>query len=559
MAHNTLMQSDVPVLVVGGGPVGLTLAIDLAHRGQRVLLVEQRDGPSAHPKATLLGSRSMELFRRWGLDEEIFAAAIPNEHPYYIVFTTQLAGQELHRFRSPSINEGRRREPAALQRFRELQWSPYSKTQIGQQALEPVLRHHAEQLPGLEMRHGWRCDGFTQQDDHVVAQLVELATGTVQSIRAQYLAVCEGGSGELRRSLGIRRNGRGRMRSNVSFFFRSKDFLPAHGLGIANLYFVFNPGSFGVFTAIDGVELWNYQYYFLDPTRSTEELDASAILHRAMGKPFEFELLQTMHWHHHQSVARQWRVGRVFLAGDAAHLFAPTGGVGMNTGIGDACDLAWKLDAVLRGWGGEGLLESYEIERKPIAIRNSLISATNSDKIDMVMDETPEHIGGSTPVAEAARRELARKIRWLARQFNSAGTHLGYRYVDSPIVIPDGTVEPPDDPSQLTPSSWPGMRAPHAWLADGRSMLDLLGRDPVLLCFDAVDHDDEHLQSEAQRVGMPLQLQRVNDLAIARLYERRRVLVRPDGHVAWRGERLPEDAQGLLDQLRGIVAVRGGG
>jgi len=552
------MNADVPVLVVGGGPVGLTLAIDLAQRGQRVLLVEQRDGPSEHPKATLLGSRSMELFRRWGLDEQIFAAAIPNEHPYYIVFTTQLAGQELHRFRSPSINEGRRREPAALQRFRELQWSPYSKTQIGQQALEPVLRRHAEQLPGLEMRHGWRCDGFAQHEDHVVAQLVELATGAVQHIRAQYLAVCEGGSGELRRSLGIRRNGRGRMRSNVSFFFRSKDFSSAHGLGLANLYFVFNPGSFGVFTAIDGAELWNYQYYFLDPTRSTEELDPTAILHRAMGKPFEFELLQTMHWHHHQSVARQWRVGRVFLAGDAAHLFAPTGGVGMNTGIGDACDLAWKLDAVLRGWGGEGLLESYEIERKPIAIRNSLISATNSDKIDMVMDETPEHIGGSTPVAEAARGELARKIRWLARQFNSAGTHLGYRYVDSPVIVPDGTAEPPDDPSQLTPSSWPGMRAPHAWLADGRSMLDLLGRNPVLLCFDAMDQADAQVQAAAQRLGMPLQLELVNDAVIARLYERRRVLVRPDGHVAWRGDRLPADVEGLLDQVRGAPVTRVG-
>jgi len=549
------MEADVPVLIVGGGPVGLTLAIDLARRGQRVLLVEQRTGPSEHPKATLLGSRSMELFRRWGLDEEIFAAAIPNEHPYYIVFTTRLAGQELHRFRSPSINEGRWRDPAALQRFRELQWSPYSKTQIGQQALEPVLRRHAERLKGLEMRHGWRCEGFTQHADHVLARLVEVATGEVREVRAQYLAVCEGGSGQLRRDLGIRRNGRGRMRSNVSFYFRSREFLPAHGLGLANLYFVFNPGSFGVFTAIDGVELWNYQYYFLDPTRSTEELDAAAILHRAMGKPFEFELLQTMHWHHHQSVARQWRIGRVFLAGDAAHLFAPTGGVGMNTGIGDACDLAWKLDAVLRGWGGEGLLESYEIERKPIAIRNSLISATNSDKIDMVMDETPEHIGESTPAADAARRELARKIRWLARQFNSAGTHLGYRYVDSPIIVADGTAEPPDDPSQLAPSSWPGMRAPHAWLQDGRSMLDVFGDGYVLLCFDALDRDDERLQGVAQRLGMPLTLQPLADESVAALYARRRVLVRPDGHVVWRGERLPDDLASLLDQVRGVAAA----
>lgn len=545
-----------PVLIVGGGPVGLTLGIDLAHRGQRALLVEERLVPSEHPKATLLGSRSMELFRRWGLDEPIFAAAVPNEHPYYIIFTTRLAGQELHRFRSPSINEGRYRDPQALARFRELQWSPYSKTQIGQQSLEPVLRNHAAGLEPLEMRHGWRFEDCEQHADHVRANIVEVSSGRREQVVADYLVACDGGSGGIRRSLGIRRNGRGRMRSNVSFFFRSREFMEAHGLGLANLYFVFSPGSFGVFTAIDGIELWNYQYYFLDPTRSTEEPDVTAILHRAMGKPFAFELLQTMHWHHHQSVARTWRSGRVFLAGDAAHLFAPTGGVGMNTGIGDACDLAWKLDAVFRGWGGEQLLDSYEIERKPVAIRNSLISATNSDKIDMVMDETPEGIHEASAEADLARGALARKIKWLARQFNSAGTHLGYRYVDSPIIVADGTPEPPDDPSQLVPSSWPGVRAPHAWLRDGRSTLDLLGRDFVLLRFGSPQAADTALLEQARALGMPMSLidLRDDDVAegsLARLYERRLVLVRPDGHVAWRGESLPEDIATLLDRVRG--------
>lgn len=542
---------ETPVLIVGGGPVGLTLGIDLAHRGQPALLVEERTGPAPHPKATLLGSRSMELFRRWSLDGPIFAAAVPNHLPYYIIFTTRLAGQELHRFRSPSIDEGRRRDPAALQRFRELQWSPYSKTQIGQQALEPVLVEHARSLTGLTMRHGWRFESFEQHADHVVGELREVATGRRETVRAQYLVACDGGTGTIRRQLGIRRNGRGRMRANVSFFFRSRDFLQVHGLGVANLYFVFTPDSFGVFTAIDGVELWNYQYYFLDSSKQTADLDPQKILHRAVGRPFEFELLQTMHWHHHQSVARSWRQGRIFLAGDAAHLFAPTGGVGMNTGIGDACDLAWKLDAVLRGWGGETLLESYEIERKPVAVRNSLISATNSDKIDMVMDETPPDIDQPGPEAEAARKLLARKIKWLARQFNSAGTHLGYRYVDSPVIVGDGTPEPPDDPLQVVPSTWPGSRAPHAWMADGRSTLDLLGRDTVLLRFGAPVAGDERLVDAARAVGMPLAIEDLGDPAIARLYETRLVLVRPDGHVAWRGAQLPEDAAALIDVLRG--------
>ena len=544
-----------PVLIVGGGPVGLTLGIDLAHRGQPALLVEERQTASEHPKATLLGSRSMEFFRRWGLDEPIFGAAVPNDHPYYIIFTTRLAGQELHRFRSPSINEGRHRDPEALKRFRELEWSPYSKTQIGQQALEPVLRQHAESLSPLEMRHGWRFETLEQHADHVRARIVEVATGRSEEVHADYLVACDGGASGIRRALGIRRNGRGRMRSNVSFFFRSRDFLDVHGLGVANLYFVFSPGSFGVFTAIDGVELWNYQYYFLDPTRATETPDAAEILHRAVGKPFQFELLQTTHWHHHQSVARSWRAGRVLLAGDAAHLFAPTGGVGMNTGIGDACDLGWKLDAIFRGWGDESLLDAYEIERKPVAVRNSLISATNSDKIDMVMDETPEGIDDDTPAAQQARQVLSRKIKWLARQFNSAGTHLGHRYVDSPLIVPDGTPEPPDDPSQLVPSSWPGMRAPHAWMKDGRSTLDLFGREFVLLRFGGSDGaaDVQPALDAAAAVSMPLTLIDIEDTAIAALYARRLVLVRPDGHVAWRGDRLPEDVAALIDRVRGKV------
>ena len=541
----------VPVLIVGGGPVGLTLGIDLAHRGQSALLVEERTEPSAHPKATLLGARSMEYFRRWGLDGPIFEAAVPNEHPYYIIFTTRLAGHELHRFRSPSINEGRYRDPVALLRHRELQWSPYSKTQIGQQALEPVLRGHAETLTPLQMRHGWRYEDFVQQADHVSATLTEIATGRRETVQAQYVIACDGGNGQIRRTLGIKRNGRGRMRSNVSFFFRSREFLETHGLGLANLYFVFSPGSFGVFTAIDGKELWNYQYYFLDPTRSTTEPDAADILHRAMGKPFEFELLQTMHWHHHQSVAREWRKDRVFLAGDAAHLFAPTGGVGMNTGIGDACDLGWKLDAVLRGWGGDSLLDSYERERKPIAIRNSLISATNSDKIDMVMDETPEGISDDSSAAMTAREHLARKIKWLARQFNSAGTHLGYRYVDSPIIAPDGMPEPPDDPAQVIPSTWPGSRTPHAWLADGRSTLDLFGDGFVLLRLGTSQAGDQELIDAAHEARVPLRCIDLDDPDVATLYERRLVLVRPDGHVAWRGDTAPAEPLKLIDLIRG--------
>ena len=275
-----------------------------------------------------------------------------------------------------------------------------------------------------------------------------------------------------------------------------------------------------------------------------------------MGRSFAFELLGTTHWHHHQSVARRWRSpgGWVFLAGDAAHLFAPTGGVGMNTGIGDAVDLGWKLDGVLRGWGGPALLDSYEAERKPVAWRNSVISANNSDKIDAVMDETPACIDADGPEGEAARQIIGDRLRWMARQFSSSGTHLSYRYVDSPVIAPDGSPEPPDDPAMLVPSTWPGVRAPHAFLgndttARGLSTLDWFGRGWVV-CY-ASERPDALLAAMAD-CGMPVRAQEI-PRAIRPLFQLPIVLVRPDGHVAWRGHAEPVDARALADRVRGIT------
>ncbi|MEM7445138.1 MAG: FAD-dependent oxidoreductase [Pseudomonadota bacterium] len=546
------MVEETSVLIIGGGPVGLTLAIDLARRGVDCTLVERREEATKHPKATLLGARSMELYRRWGLDEAIYEKALPPQHNYFIIFATRLAKQELYRFTSPSIDQIRSRDPDAAKRFRELAWSPYGKTQIGQQKLEPVLVSEAlRQAPTLSFKRGWRMDRFEQDADGVTATIVGERDGTERQIRAQYMVACDGGSSRVRKALNIPMNGRGAMRANTSFFFRAPDFLGVHGLGVANLYFVFADDSFGVFTAIDGKELWNYQYYFLDPAKETRDLDAKEVLSRAVGKTFDFEQLEVTHWHHHQSIAARWRAGNVFLAGDAAHLFAPTGGVGMNTGIGDACDLAWKLAGTLQGWGGPRLLDSYEAERKPIAIRNSLISATNSDKIDLVMAETPPDIDRDGPEGYALRAGLASKIKWLARQFNSAGTHLGYRYADSPICVADGSPEPPDDTAVVVPSTWPGSRAPHVWIEDGRSSLDLFGDGFTLLVLGEDAADTEVFVGAAKRAGLPMDVVPATDLAMIASYEARFVLVRPDGHVAWRGASLPDDPTKVLARVRG--------
>lgn len=556
---------DIPVLIVGGGPVGLTLCAELGWRGVASTLIETRTEPTHHPKATLLGARSMELYRRFGIVPRILAAALPPDARYAISFSTRLSGYELHRVVSPSIRETQERPPEVLARWPELAWSPYYKTQIGQQALEPILWDFAASLPGTVLRHGTRLVDFTEDEDGVTALVEDVASGRRETIRAAYMVACDGGASAVRKALGIRMAGRGRMRPNVSFYFESEEFLKAHERGLGNLYFVFAPDSFGVFTAIDGRSRWVYQLYFLDPSRATRDVDPAEALVRAMGRPFAFEVVSVQHWYHTQSVAHRWRSrrpadavdgapGRVFLAGDAAHLFPPTGGVGMNTGIGDAVDIGWKLAGVLQGWGGPDLLASYEIERKPIAVRNSVISANNSDKIDMVMDETPPEIEEASPRGEAVRAEVAAKIRWMARQFDSAGTHLGYRYTTSPVIVPDGTPEPPDDPRKVVPSTWPGSRLPHAFLgadtsARGESLIDRVGRDWVL--FETGTADGGPLAAALCVLGAAVVRDRQDDPRIAAVLERSLVLVRPDGHVAWRGDALPDDVGAIARRVTG--------
>ncbi|MGR3503991.1 FAD-dependent monooxygenase [Pseudaestuariivita sp.] len=550
------MSLDTEVLVVGGGPVGLTLGIDLSHRGRSSIVLETRKDATQHPKATLLGARSMEIYRRWGLTDAIFDAALPADINYWIIFCTRLAGHELARFASPSINEVRDRPEGSEEKWRELQWSPYGKTQIGQQALEPILIDAARAAPHTDLRHGQRHLSFEDRGDHVVSTVEDVDTGATHEITSRYLVGCDGGGSRVRKALGIPFGGRGPWRSNVSLYFRAPDFLETHGKGVGNLYFVFAPDAFGVFTGINGRDLWNYQLYFLDPAKETREIDAEAVLHRAVGKPFEFELLQVTHWQHHQSVAHRWRDGNVFLAGDAAHLFAPTGGVGMNTGIGDACDLSWKLDAVLAGWGGDALLGSYEAERRPVAWRNSQRSMTNSDTIDFVMGQVTNHIEDATPGGEAARARLTENVRWMARQFNSAGAHIGHRYAASPITVPDGSIEPPDDFARVVQSTWPGSRAPHVWLSKGVSTLDWYGASHVLVVLDeGCGSDAKAMLSALRTAEVPCTLQSCDHAEVRAAYETPMVLVRPDGHVAWRGADKPDDLTAWVARLTGHAAT----
>ena len=551
-AGSSVAPVDVPVLIVGAGPVGLALAADLGSRGIACMLVETRTEVTAHPRATLLGSRSMEFYRRLGLDREVLKAGLPLEFDYDVIFATRLSTHKLYHYSSPSPQKYLEHAERLANEIPDAAWTPYFKTQIGQQALEPVVKNYVSRFPHVDLRYGHELVSFSQDADRVTAVVKDLRSGAEQTVRAAYIAGCDGGKSLVRSTLGIRYTGRGAMRRNVSYLFRSKDFLKHATVGRGNLYFMFTPGQYGVFTMIDGKDLWNYQHYVLGPESSDKDIDPVAEIKSSMGCDFPFEVLQVMHWNHHQSVAERFGEGRAFLLGDAAHLFCPTGGIGMNTGIGDAFDLGWKIAATLAGWGGPKLLETYEKERWPVAFRNTLSTASNADRVDSLMTMTSPEVEEDSARGAAIRADLREKLVWLTKQFNTSGLHLGYRYDDSPIVIPDRSPEPPDDPRIVAQSTWPGCRAPHAWLARGKSTLDFYdGRRFTLVRAGADAPPAAAFEGAFGARRVPFHAVQITDPAACALYERKLVLVRPDGHVCWRGNAVPDDVERIVDTVRG--------
>ncbi|NUZ08089.1 FAD-dependent monooxygenase [Piscinibacter koreensis] len=539
------------VVIIGAGPGGLALAADLSSRGIRSVLIESRTEPTLHPRATLLGARSMELYRRFGIANQILAAGLPTDQRYEVIYATRLSGHVLAAYSSPSPDEYLKAHEAMTSSLRDAAWSPYFKVQIGQHALEPIVRDLVASQGQCTLMYGWQFDSFEQDDEGVRCEITCVSSGEKRVVRGAYLAGCDGGGSRVRAQLGIRYVGRGAMRRNVSYLFRSPDFLKHAAVGRANLYFMFLPGNFGVFTNIDGGNTWNYQHYVLDPNEDRDAIDAPAEIRRAMGHDFPFEILGVMRWHHHQSVAERYRDGRVFLCGDSAHLFCPTGGVGMNTAIGDAFDLGWKLTASLQGWGGDELLESYEWERRPIGWRNTVAAANNADRIDALMKVTPDSVEDESELGQRTRERLGKQVADFSRVISSMGLHLGYRYVESPVIIHDGSAEPPDDYRVVVQSTWPGCRAPHAWLAPQISTLDWYDGQGFTLVCSGPGIDVAPLQAAAKDAGVPLKVVSVENPSVAALYERPLVLVRPDGHVCWRGAALPSDLSSLWEVATG--------
>lgn len=547
------------ILIAGGGSVGLSLAAELGWRGASCLMAEPRETPNPHPRANAVANRTMEYFRRWGVDSALIGAGVPAEYSASYFWVSSLHGQEVHRLVLPGHAELERiRASSVVDPTAELHWSPYLKTIVGQHEVERVLREHVATLPGVDARYGWQLRGFEERADDVLAELVH-HDGRVMSVQADWLVGCDGGRSVVREQLGIGLSGRGNLARFISIFFKAPDFMKCHGFGPANIFFPLHVKHRGFLLNWDTGVTWTY-HLILDEGVDWTTVDPREAIESLLGCPTPLEVISVQPWTAHALTADRYQSpgGRVQLAGDAAHLFTPTGGLGMNTGVSDAIDLAWKLQATVEGWAGPELLRSYDTERRPIGRRNTAEAADNFDRLYGVMQNGDELEGSDTASAQL-RDRLKADLQTQEKLLKSSGVLLGYRYEHSPICIPDGTPEPADDPQVYVPVARPGHRAPHAWIQrpDGStcSLLDLLGRWFTLICFDGAGEDAHSLQAAAQACDLPLDVLDIHEPQIKALYgDCAYVLVRPDMMVAWRGQAITQPRD-LVDRVRGQVSV----
>ncbi|HVW41154.1 MAG TPA: FAD-dependent monooxygenase [Amycolatopsis sp.] len=536
-----LGRARTPVLIVGGGPVGLALALDLAQYGVRSTLVERRPGAESEllAKAGTLNARSLEFCRRWDVAGAVANWGADADFPRDTCYVTSLANGYLLG-----------RDKVASARERKAARSPEMLRKCPQHIFDPLLAGRVAATGRTDLRYGVEARHVVQDRDGVTVELVH--DGGTEQIRAGYVVACDGAASGIRGELGIPFDGR-TLDFSVSAMIRVRDLAAYHDVGNATRYlFVGTNGNWANLTSVDYGDLWRFTVFGSEERIAPDRIDLRPTIDEAFGRPdIPYELLRALPWRRSQCCARTYRRGRVLLAGDAAHTMSNTGGHGLNTGLGDVFGLGWMLAAQVRGWGGPGLLDAYDAERRPVGIRNAEASTRNyRGWISADIDFSGVLDGG--PGGDATRSSIARRLsEALYPEWHSEGVALGYRYENSPVIVADGTPEPADDVVEYVPTARPGHRAPHAWLPDGRSTIDLFGPWFTLLRLGKHAPGTGPFTEAAALSGLPLRVESVDDPGAAALYERSLVLVRPDGHVAWRDDSLPADVPALLDQVRG--------
>jgi 2-polyprenyl-6-methoxyphenol hydroxylase-like FAD-dependent oxidoreductase len=536
---------DTQVIIVGGGPVGLTLAVDLGLRGVRCILLEKKSEPQFLPKMERCNARSMEMFRRVGLADELRAAGLTTDSVMDVYIILKMIQAPLLHLKYPSVDTAR--EQIRKLNDGSMPLEPYQL--ISQYTLEPVLKRAAERIPTVAVRHGTELVDFEEDGPGVLAT-VRSSDGVSRKISAAYLVGCDGGSSLVRKKLGIRLTGEANLAKFRQGLYRCDelyDRLPlGEGPGRGRHYLVAD--QWATFLIMQDSK----RHWTLHAAVETDE-EMKQRFEQTVEVPVRYEMLYCGEWRQNLLLADRYRAGRVFLAGDAVHLVIPAGGLGMNTGVGDAFDLSWKLAATLEGWGGPGLLESYEIERRQVGERNIGASRYATLGYRKWRSQWRPEIGDDTATGQAVRDNLARVADVEQRKVNEMiGAELGYRYVDSAIIdnIPGG---PEQRFRDYRPTSWPGARLPHVWLEDGTPIQDRIPNvGYTLLCMNG-RHETAAFEDAFRTRSVPLSLLHVQSEPARAIYERDLILVRPDMHVVWRGNSPPDNA----DELAALATGHG--
>ena len=533
---------DMDVLIVGAGPVGLSLAVEMGRRGVTCRVVERNDRVGYSPRAKTTNVRTREHLRRWGLADALRdASPMPRDYPFDVVFATRMNGYTLARFTNVSSGGSERSELYS----EGGQWVP-------QYTLEEVLRVCAVSLPGVQVTFDTELSTLQQDAEGVTAQLASVPGGDISTVRCRYLVGADGARSVVRELIGAKMLGDAtRGFSNYSVIFRSPELARRHLHGRAIMYWMVNADVAALLGPMDKDGLWYFMATKLPGNINPSTVDPVDMIRRGTGlSDLEIEFIRGDPWVARCLIADRYAEGRVFLAGDACHLHPPFGGFGMNMGIGDAVDLGWKLAATLQGWGGPRLLDSYQAERRPVHQRTMDEAAANYAIMGSELVRPGLEDRGAT--GDAVRREVGDTIlAEKSREFHTLGVVLGQCYRNSPLVEPDGSEPPPEHFTHYIPSASPGCLAPHAWLLDDSSLYDHFGPGFTLLVLEGDAASAQPMVDAAAELGVPLKVFAPADRRLPGRYEARLALIRPDQMVAWRADNLPADPYALLRRVTG--------
>jgi 2-polyprenyl-6-methoxyphenol hydroxylase-like FAD-dependent oxidoreductase len=532
-----ILHTDV--LIAGGGPCGLMLAIELGPRGIRTLLVDAKSGSATFPQANATQARTMEHFRRLGLAGEVRAQGLPADHPTDIAYFTRFTAHELARLRLPTAAQ-------AVRDVRTMRgsWSAAELPhRISQKYVEATLQRHARDYPANDIRYRWRLLAFEQRGEFIRASIRPEQGGPVQEVQSRYLIGADGARSMVRHALGIGWDGASGVRRDFmggqmfAVHLRAPGFYDRVPHARAWMYVAVNHERRAFICSIDGQAefVFHAALHAGEAADAWGEPEARRVFTQALGAELDIEVLATGSWTAgHSLVAQSFGGGRVFLGGDAAHLFTPTGGLGYNTAIEDAANLGWKLASVIRGSAPAELLATYELERKPLALRNTAYARRFADSVGLFPASATLEQDDAAGAAE--RQRAAEYLDAHARlEFNIPGVTFGGRYDGSPIIFADGTQPPGDEANVYQPTACPGGRPPHAWLEDGRSLYDSFHTEWTLLALGPQPPAADAFEHAARSLGMDLKVVAHPSAALRDLYQAPLALIRPDQIVAWRG------------------------